>query len=56
MVHVGDDSDIAYFGIQVKTPRTTVWGLLLLYYGGEWNGVGAKSQRQRLSIRTMRME
>jgi hypothetical protein len=53
---MGDDSDIAYFGIQVKTPRTAIWGLLLLYYGGEWSGVAATTQRGLLSIRTMHMD
>jgi hypothetical protein len=33
MVHVRDDGDIAYFGIQVEDSSGPVWGLLLLYYG-----------------------
>jgi hypothetical protein len=35
VVDVGDDSDIAYFGIQGKHSSDCDWGLLLLYYGGE---------------------
>src|SRR5258708_10554897 len=34
VVYVGDDSDVAYFGIQVENSSDCDWGLLLLYYGG----------------------
>src|SRR5206468_326411 len=52
VVHVGDDGDIAYFRIQVKTPQTTDSGLLLLYYGGKHQGIERREHRGLPSVRS----